>query len=157
MTTYAAQPQTPDFPADDRTEYIKGLRLLADLLAANPDLPLPYHGTSTGLLWIKTHGDNSDDVRNTARLFARLIPGAISKHVRDDVLDLDGSIAGLRVALITARDAMCERVVTGTREVTIEATPAMPATEAQPERTETVEDFEWICGSLLADAAPVSA
>jgi hypothetical protein len=30
----------------DRAAYTAGLRKLADLLDANPDLPLPYHGTA---------------------------------------------------------------------------------------------------------------
>jgi len=137
---------------DTRTNYTAGLRALADLLDNNPDLPLPYHGNDTHLLWVQDNGDN-DETRDTARLFARLIPGTISKKARDTYLDLDGHIAGLKVSLITSRAAVCERVVTGTHEVT---TPARPALNlpAEPEHTETIEDVEWVCGPLLADSVP---
>jgi len=138
----------------DRLAYTKGLRQLADILDANPDLPLPYTGDLSSLNWIEVSREN-DEIRDSARLFARLIPGTITKTPRDDVVDLIGHIAGLKVCFIAAREAVCTRVVTGTHEVTTPATPAMPATEPQPERTETVEDFEWICSPLLADAEKV--
>jgi len=43
------------------------------------------------------------------------------------------------------REAVCQKVVIGTHEKVI------PAVEAQPERTEIVEEVEWVCGSLLTD------
>jgi hypothetical protein len=50
--------------------------------------------------------------------------------------------------MITARDAVCERIVTGTHEVTV---PAQPAIRAKKATTTVVEDVEWVCGSLLSD------
>lgn len=140
---------------DPRTAYTTGLRQLADILDANPDLPLPYTGTDSSLNWIEVTRKN-DEIRDAARLFARLVPGTIVKKPRDDAFDLIGHLAGLKVCFIAAREAVCTRVVTGTREVTIAATPAVPATEPQPERTQTIEDVEWVCGSLLADVEAVA-
>jgi hypothetical protein len=60
-------------------------------------------------------------------------------------------VHGLKVKVTTYRDAVCERVVTGTREVTREvrdpdALAAVPTTTV----TETVEDVEWVCAPLTA-------
>ncbi|HET6291734.1 MAG TPA: hypothetical protein VFG33_00115, partial [Kribbella sp.] len=49
------------------------------------------------------------------------------------------------------RDQVCERVVTGTREVT-KTVPDPSVVVPDVEVTETVEDVEWICGPLLAKA-----
>lgn len=140
---------------DPRTAYTTGLRQLADILDDNPDLPLPYTGTDSSLNWIEVTRENNE-IRDAARLFARLVPGTIVKKPRDDAFDLIGHIAGVKVCFIASRDAVCTRVVTGTHEVTIAATPAMPATEAQPAVTQNVETVEWICSSLLADAEAVA-
>lgn len=128
-----------------RSEFTRGLRVLADILDDNPGLPLPYDGHKSDLNWIVS--SDPEHQRTTAALFARLVPGTIVKSPRGEALDLTGSIGGLKVCFIASRDAVCERVVVGTREVTVEAAPAVPAT---PEHTETIEDVEWVCGSLLA-------
>ena len=128
----------------DRTEYTQGLRALADLLDHNPDLPLPYHGSDAHhrLNWIEYD-------KTSAARFAQLIPGTVTKTARGDCIDLEGQIAGLHVLFIASRAAVCERVVTGTHEVTVPATPAIKATKAT---TTVVEDVEWVCGSLLAES-----
>lgn len=56
----------------------------------------------------------------------------------------------MSVNIITDREAVCRRVVTGTREVT----KTVPAPGADTvEVTETVEDVEWVCDEpLLAGA-----
>jgi len=128
---------------DTRADYIEGLRVLADLLDAHPGLPLPYHASSAELIWIETYR-----VKESARLFARLIPGTVTKTPRGDSIDLTGRIAGLNVLFIASRADVCERVITGTHEVTV---PARAAIAATPGRVETVEDVKWVCGSLLAE------
>ena len=130
---------------DTRTAYIEGIRALAYLLDHNPDLPLPYHGSDAHhrLNWIEYD-------KTSAARFAQLIPGTVTKTARGDCIDLEGQIAGLHVLFIASRAAVCERVVTGTHEVTVPATPAIKATKAT---TMVVEDVEWVCGSLLAESA----
>ncbi|HEY8664437.1 MAG TPA: hypothetical protein VIL68_12555, partial [Propionibacteriaceae bacterium] len=71
--------------------------------------------------------EGGDDFRLT-----QVNPGGVSFHV------------------VVHRAAVCERVVTGTHEVTMTATAARPA---EPERVETVEDVTWVCSSLLAEPA----
>ncbi len=56
------------------------------------------------------------------------------------------------------RDDVCERIVTGTHQVTEtgkdpEALAAVPEIEV----TKTVEDVEWRCGSILAPQGATAA
>ena len=135
---------------DTRTAYTTGLRQLADLLDTNPDLPIPFTG-SDDMAPISIHslGYGDDDPKATLATIARLLPGTVTKEVDSSYYRINGTLSGLHVQATAYRDAVCERVVTGTREVTV---PATPATPAQPEHTQTVEDVEWVCGSLLAEA-----
>ncbi|MCU1677680.1 MAG: hypothetical protein JWM93_2438 [Frankiales bacterium] len=137
----------------DRAAYTSGLRKLADLLDEHEELPLPYDGTVIEMLWIQTVPEY-DEQRRLAQTFARLIPGTVAKSPRGDALDLIGAIDGLNVQMIVDRDAVCERVVTGTREVT-EDVPDPAALAAVPTTTvtRTVEDVEWVCRPLLTEAA----
>ncbi|MCU1592461.1 MAG: hypothetical protein JWP11_3717 [Frankiales bacterium] len=136
----------------DRAGYIAGLRALADALEADTALPLPDEGTSSELsVFVQT--------KTEAVAYARLLPGKVDKKVTDGHygFELHGSLHGLRVLIYAPRAEVCERVVTGTREVTRvirdpEALAAVPTTTV----VETVEDVEWRCTPLLAPA-PVSA
>jgi hypothetical protein len=130
----------------DRAAYTAGLRALADALDADPGLPLPYDGTTSELsVFTSTKAE--------AAAYARLLPGKVDKAVTDGYygFELHGTLHGLRVLVYAPREQVCERVVLGTREVTREvpdpkALAAVPTTTV----TETVEDVEWICGSLLS-------
>jgi hypothetical protein len=130
-----------------RAEYIAGLRVLADLLEARPEIPAPYHGRSTELA-IFTSG--KDELVAAARAF----PGKLDKTYDDNSsafgFELHGRLRGLRVVIYGDRNEVCRRVVTGTREVT----KTVPAPDApMVEVTETVEDVEWVCEPLLAEAS----
>jgi hypothetical protein len=129
-----------------RTDYIAGLRQLADILEQHDDLPLPYSGAGTHILWI---AGVRPDHKGIAAAFARAIPGTVAKSPRGTDLDLVGQIAGLKVKLIVDRDQLCKRVVVGTETVTV---PAQPAVDAQPEQVVEREIVEWVCHPVLADA-----
>lgn len=141
----------------DRAAYIQGLRAIADLLEANPALP-PFHGGEwTDQLWfVAGHGDTDDVARERLGILARAM-GAARKEYHDDSpfhgFALVGSIHGFRVDVRAPREAVCTKVVIGTREVQRErvVAPAVIQTPAVVEIvTETVEDFEWVCdGSIL--------
>jgi hypothetical protein len=143
MTTTAA--------TDNRTAFTAGLRVLADALDANPDLPLPYDGTTSELsVFTRTKAE--------AAAYARVLPGTVDKRVTDGHygFELHGWLQGLRVLVYAPREEVCTRVVKGTREVTREipdpeALAAVPITTV----TETVEDVEWVCQPLLSAAVPV--
>jgi hypothetical protein len=143
----------------DRAEYVKGLRALADLLEQHDELPLPYQGGKHSPMSLTFLSD--DDAKGRLATAARLMPGRLDKQVREsvdygDYFDLHGRIHGLHVKLTAYRDAVCERIVVGTREVTREV--VVPVETRTETVTETVEDVEWRCGSLLApDAEAIPA
>jgi hypothetical protein len=134
-----------------RAEYTKGLRALADILDANPDLPLPYDGTGSALDWIEL----GEEARRGAAVFARVMPGTVDKSVSDTAgqFYLDFTLHGLRLRWITTRAEMCERIVTGTREIEIEEPdPEALARVPKIKRKQVVEDVKWECRPVLAAA-----
>jgi hypothetical protein len=141
----------------DRTEYTKGLRALADILDAHPEVPLPYHGREGTPLAIY-HLNRKDETRAAFLASVRAFPGRKEKDANDGTYRVAATLHGVRVEVVAYRETVCERVVTGTREVTREV-PDPDALAALPKTvvTETVEDVEWICQPLTADRTPVSA
>ncbi|MFD9950856.1 hypothetical protein ACFWYW_19740 [Nonomuraea sp. NPDC059023] len=132
-----------------RAAYTAGLRALADILDANPDLPLPYAGTDSTLNWIEL----GDEARRGAAVFARLMPGAVEKSVSETAgqFYLEFTLHGLNLRWIATREEMCERVVVGTHEVEVEEPdPDALALVPKIKRTEIVEDVEWQCRPVLA-------
>ena len=131
----------------ERTEYISGLRELADLLEKHEELTLPFDGASASPIGVFTYS------KKAIQDWARAFPAKLDKQFSDDNafnmgLRLNGLLGGLHIKIYGNREDVCERVVTGTREVVFAAEPAR---KARPERTEIVEDVEWVCGSLLGD------
>lgn len=131
---------------DPRAEYVAGLRALADLLEQHPDLPLPYEDKFSWNVW----PHETADVKAEISRIRRLLPGRFDKRAPDSeyaavYFTLTGHLRGLTLEIATYRDQVCERVVTGQREVTTEV----------PTATETVtvtEDIvEWRCHPLLAE------
>ena len=146
---------------DTRTAYTAGLRAVADLIDAHPDLPEPYTSIySSGNIdvqwYLHIQNLNLAEQKTAAAKIVSDLGGKWDKReLVEGRLDFEQTLAnGVHLTLTVARDAVCERVVIGTHEVTVPATPARPATEAEPERTTTVEDVKWFCGSLLAESVP---
>lgn len=139
----------------DRARYIDGLRVLASVLEAHPDIPLPHAGNGTAIR-IDFWGD-PDGQRAAMAAAARAMPCAWRKKVwgqQQEWLNLEGEIAGLKIALSAQRDAVCKRVVTGTREVTETVKdPAKLAEVPEVEITRTEDIVTWDCGSLLSPLA----
>lgn len=44
--------------SEDRADYIAGLRAIADALADNPEIPLPYHGRIGEFSWVTSHAED---------------------------------------------------------------------------------------------------
>lgn len=138
---------------DPRTEYIAGLHALAAWLTEHPEVPLPY-GAGTSDLFDSEKVTFYLRTREQMRTFARLFPGRLDKRTwerRDGDggrMELHGHLAGLHLYASVERDEVCERIVTGTRQVTEEVPdPAAPKITV----TRTVEDVEWRCMPLLAE------
>jgi hypothetical protein len=146
---------------DKRAAFTQGLREIADFLDQNPDVKLPYLGADVwaGIpehcLSIYLTGVFADP-RDELAVIARAM-GNASKVVDEDggrfyVLRKFGAIT---LAASADRASVCERVVTGTREVTKEVRdPEALAAVPMVEVTEIVEDVEWVCRPLLK--APTS-
>jgi hypothetical protein len=143
----------------ERAAYIKGLRALADVLEQTDDLPLPFDGHLDPITF---HFLGTADPRAELAAATRAIPCDWTKRVFDSrntaYFDLRGQLHGLKVNLSAFRDDVCERIVTGTHQVTEtvkdpEALAAVPEIEV----TKTVEDVEWRCGSILAPQGATAA
>jgi hypothetical protein len=138
---------------ETHTNYTQRLVALADLIDYNPDLPLPYttaFETHTDASWyLQIHGLDLDAQKATAAKIVSAIGGKWDKEQDGDDFSFKRDYNGLRLIVAVARAAVCERVVVGTHEVTVDAQPATKATKAT---TMVVEDVEWVCGSLLADS-----
>jgi len=146
---------------DKRQAFIDGLHQIADFLAEHPEVPLPYLGNSVTLgintpslpiYLVAKDGTQRDAIATIARAMGKAEkltdgdPGARFYVWR--------KFAGIALVASADRDEVCERVVTGTREVTREV-PDPEALAAVPKVTvtEIVEDVTWECGPLLK-AAP---
>lgn len=137
-----------------RTKTIAALFELALLLEQNPDLPIPFELTDSHL---NIHLMSAANPREQMAAIARMLPGPLEKdvwgHGENHYFDLKAKIGGTIDLHVGAyRDQVCERVVTGTREVT-KTVPDPAVVVPQVEVTETVEDVEWVCTPLLAGSA----
>ena len=137
----------------DRETYIAAIRALADLLAGTPALPLPTHVASNEITW--SFGSTTDDPATKVAETIRHIPGPFAKNdptasgYDSTYYTLKGSLAGFPVEVWAYRDAVCEKVVTGTEQVTkLVPDPDAPKVEV----VETVETFTWQCKPILAEA-----
>lgn len=148
---------------DSRSHYTAGLRALADLLDANPHVPLPHHGSKHSPLAIMHLGGYDEESRAAERAAftetVRALPGQREKRAwtadsTTAYFEVSAQLEGLYVRVTAFRDTVCERRVTGTRTITREVhDPEALAAVPTVTLTETVEDVEWECVPLLKGAA----
>lgn len=139
----------------DRNAYISGLRKLADVLENHPEVPLPYEG---GTIEMTFHFLSGKDPKGEMAATARALPTSFTKEADGKYFDLKGSLAGLKIRLCAFRSEVCERVVTGTREVEVtEPDPEALAKVPTITKTVTVEDVKWECSPVLAPAGDKAA
>lgn len=148
---------------DKRAAFIDGLHQVADFLTAHPDVPLPYigayaEGCELPSLPIYIYGD---EARTTMASIARSMAdtgGTVQKRAKDSTESYQvwREFAGLVLVATARRNEVCERVVTGTREVTKEV-PDPEALAAVPTVTvtEVVEDVDWVCAPLLKPSTSI--
>lgn len=131
-----------------------GLRLLADMIEQNPQLAgnLDHSLSFAGINVHSRTDDKATEMADFARL-ARRYGATTDKAVTNEMYNLVADFGGVSLRFLAYRSEVCERVVTGTREVT-EQVPDPTALAAVPITTVTrVEDItEWKCRPLLADA-----
>ncbi|WP_433078977.1 hypothetical protein ACQP1P_38855 [Dactylosporangium sp. CA-052675] len=148
---------------DDREAFIEGLHQIADFLAEHPEVPLPNMSSYVGGRYVPsfsiythcvdpTNRSDSRDQRTKLADIARAM-GRAEKST-DFEFAVWRRFSGVVLAAYAERNEVCERVVTGTREVTKEVPdPAALAAVPKVTVTETVEDVEWVCQPLLKPAS----
>lgn len=150
---------TDQKPTDQTAEahpLAAGLRALADMVDANPGLVEREYEGGAGLIAAFDRMLVPVNKRSSVAALARagLRAGAeVDKHVSDTYAGVDLHFGPAWLHVYADREEVCEKIVTGTREVT-EEVPDPQALAAVPTVTvtKTVEDVEWRCGSLLAPA-----
>lgn len=132
---------------DPRAEYIAGLRMLADLLEAHPEVMTPHRQIQVIPL-------GAEVCREQLAAWARALPGKKDKEIGDRMVTLVGWLRGVKVQVLAYRDEVCERITTGVETVTREVPdPEALAKVPTVTITEEVETYEWRCASILAGAA----
>jgi hypothetical protein len=142
-------------PQDTRTDAERaaaGLRQLADMLDANPDL----EGCAWAFHAINAFPRSRAGVADWARAAARATGAKVDKTQSGNWAGVAVEFGPVRVDVVIDRDEVCERVVVDTREVTKEV-PDPEALAAIPRVvvTEVEEVVEWRCHPLLAAELPV--
>lgn len=123
-------------------EYAAGLREIADLLDAVPDLPTPNIDSDSVTFHLWTDAD-----KEVAR-FAKAIGGRWHKNdpkanefeAKYYVLTHDHAFGPYKLRLLAQREAVCNRIQVGTRTVKEEARAAS---------VKEVPVYEWECVPLL--------
>lgn len=135
------------------------VKWLSEFIERHPDLPAPNveiwdHCDHLDLGW-HTHSLTNSEQVEKARSVMRGIGGKWEKVPNGTDLYFKRKLIfdGIKVdfTIFATREAVCERRVVGTEEVTI------PAVKAQPERVEVREIVEWDCAPVMADAKQVAS
>jgi hypothetical protein len=134
-------------------EQAAGLRRLADMIEANPEIAADLRYALYGMVAPLVGAEQRERTAAIARAATRA--GAkVDKEVKNDYdqFTLAVTFGPVRIRFLADRDEVCRRIVTGIREVTKEV-PDPEALAAVPTVTvtETVEDVEWKCTPLLAE------
>lgn len=132
---HLTDPDDEPAPDDERAAYIRGLRNLANLLAANPDLALPQSGRSS-VNPLYTVLSRYTGQREQLAAWLRHMAGTTSVVDGPDCR-VRGTVGDLHVTLVADRDAVCQRVVVGAWQVA--------------GQDASMEDVEWVCPPLAAD------
>jgi hypothetical protein len=142
-----------------RQEYAKSLHALADMLDANPAVPLPSGFGDSRWSPIRWYASN---VQEAARV-QRAIGGRWEKNDPNkseydaDYLVLNRKLGEeVHVQIVVSREKVCEKTVVGTERKKVRKLVSEAVYE---EVYETVDKIELKCGSLLsaADKAELEA
>lgn len=86
----------------ERSTYAAGLRAVADLIDAHPDLPIPYRLDRVGLMWF-VH----DDIETVLTIRALMTDPVTRPYdsIRDNFpVEVTGTLAGFAVLILIARE-----------------------------------------------------
>lgn len=144
--------QSTDKRADEVQTIASHARLIADVLDSFPAgvEPPTHHDiaaylTKPRLSWLLFSG--ADNQKNRAAAIVKAFGGTWDKKETGDLFAFKSERGGVELDVTVERESVCERIVTGQREVTV--------TEVVESREVTVtEDIvEWRCAPLLSEAA----
>lgn len=135
-------------------EFAAGFRALADLLEVNPQLAEDMRYGAGDLFAMPEFNGAVTNQRERLAEWMRAAKSHGAKVTKDASTDNFKAVltfGAVRVKVLANREAVCERVVTGTETVTKTVKdPALLAEVPEVEVTETVEIVEWQCKPLLA-------
>lgn len=124
-------------------EYAAGLRQLADMIEANPGIKAHYL-TSSINVWYAFDREKMQEI-----IRAGLAAGAqVKKEYFESTATVELQFGSIKAAALTAREQLCERVVTGTKTVQVPDPEHIPA--SVPLVEQVVDVVEWKCSPLLA-------
>lgn len=138
---------------------IATLQKITDLLATHPDLPVPFisiydhNPERADLNWyFHINGrDKGTSQKALAQEVIKAVGGKWAKSFAQEDANFRQLRDGLDFHIVVAREAVCERVVTGTKTVTREV-PDPSVDVPTIEVTEEIETVEWVCSPLLESA-----
>ncbi len=111
---------------EERIEFVKSLREFADFLENNPGVPSPNSA------YLCSPVETAEELRAAVRVMGRVQKDFSDKHVA-----VEKVFGGIKYAVYTNRENVCERIVVGKRIV--------------PAVAEHEEDIvEWKCGTVLS-------
>lgn len=141
-----------------RQAYIDGLHQIAEFLAEHPEVPLPHLSSYVGdtygpVLTIWLLREARESMADVARAMGKAEKWADD---RTGEFKIYRQFAGIKLIASAHRAEVCERVVTGTHEVTREV-PDPEALAAVPTVTvtEVVEEVDWVCAPLLKPSTSI--
>lgn len=140
-------------PTDqERAEQVAtDMERIAAFVRANPEVAENL-GRQNFLVCLYREGDPRAAMAYYARRGLRA-GATIDKNVSDKYASVLLRFGSFALDVYAEREQVCERVVTGTREIEVEEQDP-EALAAVPTRTVTkvVEDVEWVCTPLLSGA-----
>lgn len=134
-----------------RQAFTDGLRQIADFLDGHGEVELPYlgayaegSGKPTLPIYLTGRGSAREDIAVIAKAMGRATKAA---HDGLGTFQVWREFAGLVLMASAQRESVCERIVTGTREIEVDE----PITEVTGTRkvTKVIEDVRWKCSPLL--------
>lgn len=130
-------------------EKAAGLRLLADMIDANPDIRVAY--LNDVHVWFAR---DIDELRAIARA-GKAAGAKVEKNYVDDYATVTVTFGPLKAKALVSRREVCERVVVGTEVVKVPDPAYVPPDTPLIEKVREIT--EWRCRPLLAEDEAATA
>lgn len=133
----------------------------AAFIRANPDIAKKLGSERRFLLYLMPGGEAKQKMADIVRA-AKAAGATVTKTISEEYAGANLSFGHVSLEVYAHREVVCERRVTGTREIEVEEQdPEALAKVPTRTVTKTVEDVEWVCTPILqadpADTAEAGA